>query len=153
METTAIRARPSERVKQFSVFTANRLGRLHDLIGLLASRDIHVLALTVLDTSDSAIIRFVVDDPDGARELLASREEFPLTETDIIAVEMDSTTQLNSLMTALLEAEINVNYLYSFIPHPRGKSILALSMEENEMAEKVLRSHQFRVLRQSDISR
>jgi len=56
-------------------------------------------------------------------------------------------------MTAFLEAELNINYLYSFIPHPQGKSILGLSMEDNEMAEEVLQRHQFRVLRQTDISR
>jgi len=60
---------------------------------------------------------------------------------------------LNRLMTAFLEAELNINYLYSFIPHPQGKSILGLSMEDNEMAEEVLQRHQFRVLRQTDISR
>ena len=49
--------------------------------------------------------------------------------------------------------ELNIYYLYSFIPHPQGKSLLALSMEDNEMAEQVLTRHQFRVLRQMDISR
>jgi hypothetical protein len=39
------------------------------------------------------------------------------------------------------------------IPHPHGKSILALSMEDNELAEQALRRHQFRVLHQADISR
>jgi len=68
-------------------------------------------------------------------------------------VELDSATRLNELMSALLEAELNINYLYSFIPHPQGKSLLAFSMEDNEMAEQVLKRHQFRVLKQSDISR
>jgi hypothetical protein len=56
-------------------------------------------------------------------------------------------------MAALLEAELNINYLYSFIPHPHGKSIVALSMEDNDLAEQALRRHQFRTLRQTDISR
>ena len=68
-------------------------------------------------------------------------------------VELDSATELGRLVSALLEAELNVNYLYSFIPHPDGKSILALNMEDNEMAEERLRRHQFRILRQADISR
>jgi hypothetical protein len=139
-------------VKQFSVFTANRLGRLHQLVGLLSSRGVHVLALTVLDTTDSAIIRLVVDDPDQARALLLEHD-FPFTESSLLVVELDATPQLSELMAALLEAEINVNYLYSFIPHPKGKSLLAISMEDNEVAEQVLRRHQFVVLKQSDISR
>ena len=59
----------------------------------------------------------------------------------------------DDIVTALLEAEVNINYLYSFIPHPQGKSLLALSMEDNDLAEQVLRRHQFRVLNQGDISR
>ena len=38
-------------------------------------------------------------------------------------------------------------------PHPDGKPILGLSMEDNEMAEQALRRHQFRILKQTDISR
>jgi hypothetical protein len=149
VETT--KARRSDQVVQFSVFTPNRLGRLHDLIRLLDARNVHVLALMVLDTTDSAIIRLVVDDPDRARELLV-QEGFPFTESYLITVEVES-TNLSKLMSALLEAELNVNYLYSFIPHPQGKSIVALSMEDNELAEQALKRHQFRTLRQSDISR
>lgn len=152
MAETTIQPRRPEPVKQFSVFTANRLGRLHDLIGVLASHEVHVLALTVLDTTDSAILRFVVDDPDKARGLLHD-QGFAFTESHLVVVEMDSTTHLGRLMSALLEAELNINYLYSFIPHPNGKSLLALSMEDNEIAEQVLKRHQYRVLTQADVSR
>jgi hypothetical protein len=105
----------------------------------------------VLDTTDSSIIRLVVDDPDHARDLLV-RQGFPFSESRLVVVEV-SPTELNRLMAALLEAELNINYLYSFIPHPQGKSILALSMEDNDLAEQALRRHQFRTLRQTDISR
>jgi len=152
MTTKSIPARQPEAVKQFSVFTANRLGRLRDLIALLNSHAVQVLAITVLDTTDSAIIRLVVDDPDKARDLL-QQNKFAFTESELLVVEIDAATKLNELMSALLEAELNINYLYCFIPHPQGKSIMALSMEDNEIGEKVLTSHQFRVLRQADISR
>jgi hypothetical protein len=146
--TTAGRREP---VIQFSIFTPNRLGRLHDLVALLGTHTVHVLALMVLDTTDSSIIRVEVDDPDRARELLV-REGFPFTESSLVAVEVNP-TELNRLMAALLEAELNINYLYSFIPHPQGKSILALSMEDNDLAEQALRRSQFRTLKQTDVSR
>ena len=151
MPTETITAGRRDPVIQFSVFTPNRLGRLHDLIRLLGTHDVHVLALMVLDTTDSAIIRVVVDDPDRAREMLV-RESFPFTESRLTVVEVNP-TELNRLMAALLEAELNINYLYSFIPHPQGKSILALSMEDNDLAEQTLHRHQFRTLKQSDVSR
>ena len=152
MSVKSTTARKSDKVKQFSVFTANRLGQLHDLIGLLSSREVHVLALMVLDTTDSAIIRVVVDDPDLARDLMLEHG-FPFTESELLVVQVDAATRLNELMSALLEAELNVNYLYSFIPQPQGKAILALSMEDNEVAEQILKRHQFAVLKQTDISR
>lgn len=149
---TAIRAPRANSVIQFSVFTPNRLGRLNDLVKLFGSQNVHVLALTVLDTTDSSIIRTVLDDPDRARDLLHS-EGFAFTESQLVVVEVTSPEELNRLIAALLEAELNINYLYSFIPHPNGKSIVGLSMEDNEVAEQVIRQHQFPVLKQSDISR
>src|SRR6266699_5171283 len=130
MATETTKMRRVDPVIQFSVFTPNRLGRLHDLIRLLGAQDVHVLALTVLDTTDSAIIRLVVDDPDAARELLVE-QGFAFTESDLVVVEVDSATELGRLMAASLEAELNINYLYSFITHPQGKSMLALSIEDN----------------------
>jgi len=152
METETEISRNREAVAQFSVFTPNRLGRLHDLVRLLATRNVQVLAMTILDTTDSAIVRFVVDDPDKARRLL-DEEKFPFTESLLVVVEVGAPDELSRLMSAVLEAELNINYLYSFIPHPNGKSILGLSLEDNEMAEQVLKRHQFRVLRQADILR
>src|SRR6185436_18659353 len=111
IQTTKMRG--VDPVIQFSVFTPNRLGRLHDLVRILGGQGVHVLALMVLDTTDSSIIRLVVDDPDRARELMV-REGFPFTESNLIVVEVGP-SELNRLMAALLEAELNINYLYSFI--------------------------------------
>ncbi len=151
MPTETTTAGRRDAVIQFSVFTPNRLGRLHDLIGLLGTHGVHVLALMVMDTTDSAIIRLVVDNPERARDLLV-HEGFPFTESTLTVVEVNP-TDLNRLMAALLEAELNINYLYSFIPHPQGKSILAMNMEDNDLAEQALHRHQFRTLKQSDVSR
>jgi len=144
-------ARRRDPVIQFSIFTPNRLGRLHELIRLLTVNNVHVIALMVLDTTDSAIIRTVVDDPERARELLV-KGEFPFSESSLVAVEV-TPTELSRLMSVLLEAELNINYLYSFIPQVEGKSLMGLSMEDNEIGEEALRQHQFRTLRQADISR
>jgi hypothetical protein len=151
MPTLTTKGGRPEPVVQFSVFLPNRLGRLHDVVRLLGTHDVHVLALMVLDTTDSAIIRVVVDDPDRTRDLLV-RDGFAFTEIKLLVVEVNS-SDLGRLMAALLEAELNVNYLYSFIPQPQGKSVLGLSVEDNELAEQTLRRHQFRTLRQPDLSR
>jgi hypothetical protein len=149
---TVIKGPRASAVVQFSVFTPNRLGRLNELIKIFGAHHVHVLALTVLDSTDSSIIRLVLDDPDKARDLLL-QEGFAFTESPLVAVEVNSSEEINGLIAALLEAELNINYLYSFIPHPNGKSIVGLSMEDNEVAEQVLKQHQFPILKQADISR
>jgi hypothetical protein len=152
MTSRSIRGRQPDPVTQFSVFTENRMGRLHDLIGLLSSQSVHVLAVTVLDATETAIIRLVVDDPQATKRLLEEKG-FAFTMCELLVVELTDATQLPALMSAFLEAEVNVHYMYCFIPHPQGKSILGISMEDNDVGEKVLTSHGFRVLRQSDVSR
>jgi len=152
MSVDAIQGRHPSRVVQFSVFMPNQLGRLHEMVGLLASHNVHILALSVVDTTDSAIVRVVLDDPDQTAELFR-KHSYPFTMGELVVVEVNSPDELNRLMSALLEAELNINYLYSFIPHPHGKSAIGLGMEDNDMAEEVLKRHQFPVLRQADLSR
>ncbi|HXS67535.1 MAG TPA: acetolactate synthase, partial [Candidatus Polarisedimenticolia bacterium] len=86
---------------QFSVFTPNRLGRLNELVKILGTHSVHVLALTVLDTTDSSIIRVVMDDPDKARDLL-QQHGFAFTESSLVVVEVTSPEELNRLIAALL---------------------------------------------------
>ena len=139
-------------VKQFSVFVENRVGRLHDLSGLLKSNGVHVMAITVLDTTDSAIVRLIVDDPDKARELMVNND-YPYTECDLLAVEINDESELKGVLDALFEAEINVYYIYSFIKRPEFKSALALNVEDADVAAQALNQRGFRVLTQHDIAR
>lgn len=139
-------------VKQFSVFAENRVGRLYDLTTLLAAQNVHIMALTTLDTTDSAIMRLIVDDPDKAREIMG-HHGFYFTESDILAVELADQTQLKAVLAALLEAEMNIHYVYSFLMRPGGRSALVLHVEDADLASTALGNRGFRVLTQRDISR
>lgn len=146
------REREREPVIQFSVFMANRLGRLHDVVRHLAEPEVHILALTMLDTTDSTILRMIVDDPDRTR-LILEKQQFPFTETTLLVVELDYQRKIQGMLEALLEAELNVHYIYPFLNRPGGKSALAISIEYPDVAEEALRRHQFTVLYQADLSR
>ncbi|MEI6463669.1 MAG: acetolactate synthase [Verrucomicrobiota bacterium] len=139
-------------VRQFSVFAENRVGRLHDLTALLKAHDVHIMALTVLDTTDSAIVRVIVDDPDRAQELLVNND-FPYSEGEVLAVELTDESELKGVLAALLEAEINVFYVYSFIKRPEGRSALVISTEDVDVAAQAINQRGYRVLTQHDIAR
>jgi hypothetical protein len=143
---------PHDPVKQFSVFAENRVGRLYDLTSLLKDNNVHIMAITVLDTTDSSIIRFVVDDPTRARDLMVTNG-FPYGECDILVVEITDESELQSVLAALLEAEINIHYVYSFIKRPAERSAVAISAEDPETAAQALGKRAFKVLQQNDISR
>lgn len=143
---------PNDPVKQFSVFAENRLGRLYDLTALLKDNNVHVMGLTVLDTTDSAIVRFIVDDPEKAREILINND-FPYVECDVLAVEISDESQLKGVLAALFEVEINVHYIYSFIKRPEGRSALAINAEDADVAAQALSQRGYRILTQRDIAR
>ena len=140
------------RVIQFSVFLQNKVGRLLDLVRLLDDAHVHLMALTVIDTADCAIDRFVADDPDRARDIM-QEHGFSFTETYVVAVEIGGAHELREVLTCLLQAECNLHFTYPFLTRPRDKSCLVLCVEDDEVATGVLRASGFKVLTQRDISR
>ena len=152
MSSEIAEAQEPDPVKQFSVFAANKVGRLKEFVNLLASHDIHVMALTTMETTDSAILRVIVDDPDEAR-LLFLEHGFPFTESDLLAVELGSGADLSEVLAALSEAEINIHYIYPFIFRPRERAALAMNIEDMELAAESLRLRNMTLLTQADISR
>ncbi len=143
---------PNDPVKQFSVFAENRLGRLYDLTTLFKEHQVHIMAMTVLDTTDSVIVRCIVDDPEKARELMINND-FPYVECDVLAVEIADESQFKGVLAALYEAEINVHYLYSFMKRPEGRAGLVINAEDGDVASQALSQRGFRILNQRDISR
>lgn len=110
------------------------------------------MAMTTIDTTDSSIVRIIVDDPDRAHEILINND-FAYTECDVLAVEINDESHLPRVLGALLEAEINIYYVYAFMARPEGKSALAISAEDIEVAAEAMNCRGFRVLTQSDIAR
>ncbi len=152
MDQPSVETTLPDPVRQFSVFTENKVGRLSDITKLFAKHQVHLMALTTLDTTDSAIVRMVVDDPEKARMLL--REEgISYTESSILAVEIAGERDVESVLLCILEAEINIHYIYSFLSRPMGRSALAMSIEDMDFALEILGSRNHKVLSQRDISR
>jgi hypothetical protein len=141
-----------EPVIQFSIHADNKVGRLNEIIGLLAVHEVHVMAISVLDTTDSSIIRLIVDYPREAQKLLIEHQ-FSYVQSELIAVEMQDESALKTVTCALVQAEINIHYIYPFLVRPQGRYALAISLEDNELAADTLKRSQLRVIGQNDIAR
>lgn len=152
MDQPAIETSVPDPVKQLSIFMENKVGRLSDIFRLFDEHQIHVLALTTLDTTDCAITRVVVDDPQQAKALLWEND-ITFSETEVLAVEIAGEHDINRVLASLLQTEINVHYIYAFVSRPNGRSALAMNIEDMELAVDILNTRGLRVLSQRDISR
>jgi len=139
-------------VVQFSVFSENKVGRLNELILMLSSNGLHIMAICLVDTTDCTITRFIVDYPEKARELF-NETGTAYTECEVVAVEIDDESHLKEVTCALVQAEINIASTYPFLMRPHGKTGLLLRVEDNELAATILSQQGVRVLRHSDIAR
>jgi hypothetical protein len=140
-------------VRQFSVFLPNKVGAMLEIVKLLNAHDTHVVALSVSESSDSAIARIVVSDPERVEQLFR-QHDVPFSVCEVVVVEMrEVATQLAKLLAALLMAEVNVHVTYPLLTRPHGLAALALHVDDTECASSVLMGEGFQILSQSDISR
>jgi hypothetical protein len=140
-------------VKQFSVFLPNKVGAMLDIVKVLNTNNTHVVALSVSESTDSAIARIIVSDPERVEKLFRQKTvAFGVCE--VVVVEMrEVATQLVKLLAALFMAEVNVHFTYPLLTRPRGFAALALHVDDTECASSVLMGEGFKILSQSDISR
>jgi len=152
MNLSIAKSQGAECVRQFAIYAENKVGRLNDVITNLRINGVHIMALTTLETTDVTIVRLVPNYPDIAREVLRA-EQFSFTECPIVAVELKTEEDLPTVTSALLEAEINIHYLYPFLARPDGKSALAMRVEDVDVAIETLNHRRIRVLALEDIAR
>lgn len=144
------RGRDWPSVRQFNVFLENRLGALLDVVRRFENSDIRIVALTVVDSADCAIIRLVFSDPERAVEIL-HQAKLPFTESDLLVVQLPEGDQpLVQISKALLTAEINIHYAYPIMVGPQGHAALALHVEDHETATQTLQRLRFTLYTEDD---
>ena len=140
-------------VKQFSVFLPNKVGAMLEIVKLLNAHQTHVVAMSVSESTDSAIARIIVSDPEGVEQLFR-QNNIAYGKCQVVVVEMrEVATQLAKLFAALFMGEVNVHFTYPLLTRPRGMAALALHVDDNECASSVLMGAGFKLLSQADISR
>jgi hypothetical protein len=140
-------------VKQFSVFLPNKVGAMLDIVKMIDAHQSHIVALSVSESTDSAIARIVVSDPERVQDLF-KENNIAFGFSEVVVVELkEVATQLVKVLAALFMAEVNVHFTYPLLTRPRGMAALALHVDDNECATSVLRGAGFKILSQSDISR
>jgi len=138
-------------IKQLSIFIPNKKGSLSQLTDILIAHNIDIRAIAVFDTADFGILRIVVDDPDRAVELL-NKEGVVAKVSKVIAVEPeDKPGSLNQIFTILRDADINIEYIYSFILRKKEMPYIVLKVDQQEKAVEVLTASGINVINKEEI--
>lgn len=107
--------------------------------------------LCIIDSHDSAVARIMLSSYDRGREIL-SLSGFAYFESDIIGVALPVGHQpFVTLCSSLLQAEVNIQYTYPLMCRPDGRSAIAISVDDIEMAIKVLAEHGHRLVTEDDL--
>jgi len=131
----------------------NRVGALAALVKLVRGVGIEVLGLSVQDSRDATIARFILTDPDTAEQIFIEKGIPHMTSEVIVVALRESGPGLLQCLDHLMGAETNIDFAYSLMPGPEGRSMLAMHVEDYEFATSVLHSCGFKLMFQEDLSR
>jgi hypothetical protein len=128
-------------IKQLSISLENIPGMLSNISQILGKEGVNIRSISVADTADISTVRFVVDDPVKAINILKANN-FKVKETDVMAVETpDHPGGLNAVLQPLKAANINVLYLYPYLGRYNNQAIVILGVDKIEEAQNVLKDN------------
>ena len=129
--------------KQLSVFLPNRPGALAHISSILAEAHVNILALSVHDTVDNAVVRLVLDNPTKAL-LLLEQEELYITEQDVVMLAVDNQPGiLAKIAQKLGRADINIQYAYCTAATDQTGGCIILKTDQPDAAARALREFEF----------
>ncbi|MDK2897368.1 MAG: hypothetical protein PWP04_1488 [Candidatus Atribacteria bacterium] len=133
-------------MKQISVFLENRPGSLFLVLKKLKELKVNLRAMSLADTAEFGVLRFIVDQPEVLIEKL-KQEKFAATLTEVLAVGVeDRPGGLCDVIEILTQAEISVEYLYAFVVPSKEEAYVVLRVENLEKATALLKEKGITIL-------
>lgn len=130
-------------IKQLSVFLENRQGRVKDVLEILATNDINLVAISLADTSEYGLLRMIVSDPEKGRKVLKEKQISAML-TDVICIRVPHAVgSLYKAMKELEDAGVNVEYMYAFANGEDAAAVMKTG--QAELAVKTLEAKGFSV--------
>lgn len=134
------------KLQQISVFIENSPGRLYDATRALGEAGINLRALSLVDTAGYGVLRLLVSDVAKARRLMMEMQ-FPARVDEVVAAEIpDRPGSLAQILKPLLEAKLNVEYMYAFTGFSSAEAVMVFRFSDNDRAIEILRANGVRLL-------
>jgi hypothetical protein len=128
-------------IKQVTVHVENKPGVLSDISEILGEEHVNIRGMSVTETADFSVVRFIADFPDKAYNVLSSNG-FLARIREVIAVEVpDHPGGLNAILKPFKESGVNVHYLYAHLGRKGDNPVFILRVADNEKALEVLKKN------------
>lgn len=126
------------KLKQISIFIENSPGRLYETSHALGEAGINLRALSLVDTAGYGVLRLLVSDVVKARRILMENQ-FPARIDEVVAVEIpDRPDSLAQTLKPLLDANVNVEYMYAFAGFSSDKAVMVFRFGDMDRAIRLL---------------
>jgi len=126
---------------QFSVFLVNKPGVLAQVTRALADSKVNLVAMTLVDSQEHGVLRFVAEDASKAREIV-KKLNLPSTETEVLGMELSNRPGALADVAGLLgENHVNINYAYCTSGAPGGRTTGIFKVADIKKAQQILKTN------------
>jgi len=133
-----------EQLKQISIFSENKPGKLKKITKVLAEEGVNILAINIASSNGFGVIRFIVDNFDPAYQKL-KQKGFTVSLNEVLAIELvDRPGGLYEVSAILSKKRINIENAYVLILESRKKAFLIVDVNDIENAKKLLKHEKLR---------
>jgi hypothetical protein len=128
-------------IKKISVVLENTTGRLSEVTRVLSKSKINLRAISIADTADFGILRFIVDKTEDAVKAL-NDAGFTTRQTNVVAVEIEDVPgSLAKLMELFENSQVNIEYLYASLEGKAGKAVVIFKLKDHDKGLKILKEN------------
>ncbi len=138
-------------IRQVSVFLENRPGTLADTLKTLTDANVELRALSIADTTDFGIMRFIADDNRKAAFALSEKGHICSVTEVVAACADDRPGGMAAVISILAAANINVEYVYAFVAPKKDHAWVVLRVNDAEKAEATLTAAGVPILTPKDV--
>lgn len=123
-------------LKQLSLYVENKKGIMRDITSVLKDEGINIFgSVNNNDGAEYGIIRMVVSEPERAFASLKSAG-YMCRMVDVMGIELaDEVGNLNRLLGALSDSNINVDYIYLSFNRDSARPILIMHAADEDIYE------------------
>lgn len=136
-------------IKQLSVFLEDKIGRLTEMTRILAQHNINLSAFYIADAADYGIVRFIVDNPVLAQQVL-KENNFSVNITDVVGMIVPHESGgLYKALKLLSANDITIDYMYAFALN--HSATVVIRSTSNEDVIRVLQENKISLIKTRDL--